>query len=205
MKKKIVGILLMTLLIATITLPTVSAQPHIDQFQDICDETYFIFDYHWQEFVPDMRILEKVDVKVCHWFSGSPDMKMTIEQPFGTVLSTKEVSTVFIPEGTAGWVTFDVPNIPLTPGTKYYIRITAPSGSEYGWCAGYGDPYPKGDSSMLPDCDDFCFKTWCYKGKTRSSVNIDNEWSNPLFQWFFQQHPQIFPILRLIIQRLGLQ
>jgi hypothetical protein len=141
---------------------------------------------------------------VAQWFGGSPDMKLTIEQPLGTVLTSKDVDAGLIPSGTAGWVTFDVPNIPLTPGNEYYIKVTAPPGSEYGWCAGYGDPYKKGDSSMLPDCDDFCFKTWGYKGKTKNSVYIENEWSNPLFQWFFQQHPYLFPVLKILLQRLGL-
>lgn len=37
-----------------------------------------------------------------------------------------------------------------------------------------------------------------------SSVTIKNQPINTPFQWFIQQHPNLFPILRLLLQRLGL-
>jgi len=191
--KKIIVFLVATLFIATVTLPTVSAQPVIDQRQEIEDEVYFISNFHWQEFVPSKEKLLKVEVKVAQWFGGSPDMVLTIEKPLGNVLTSASVSAALIPSPNAGWVEFDVPDIKLTPGQKYVIKVTAPLGSEYGWAAGYGDPYSKGDSSMLPDCDDFCFRTYAPHGKAKSSIGA------PLFlQWFFEKHPNLLPIMQIL-------
>jgi len=190
--RKIIVFLVATLFIATIALPTVSAQPVIDQKQEIEDEVYFISDFHWQQFVPSKDKLLKVEVKVAQWFGGSPDMILTIEKPLSNVLTSKSVSAASIPSPNAGWVEFDVPDIELTPGEIYYIKVTAPRGSEYGWAAGYGDPYGKGDSSMLPDCDDFCFRTYAPHGKVKSVTGI------PFLQWFFEKHPNLLPIMQII-------
>ena len=146
-----------------------------------------------------MKILKMVEVRVVQWYAGSPDLKLTVEKPLGSVLRTKEVSANFIPSGTTDWVMFDIPDIELTPGDTYVIRLTAPLGSEYGWCAGHGDPYLSGESSRLPD-DDFCFRTWANKGKSKNSINIEGKWSNPLVQWFLENHPHMLPLLRQFLR-----
>ena len=199
MSRKIIGILVVTLLAATVTLPIASAGPNLDQSQEKCDETYYISSSDWQEFIPTMKILVEVEVKVAQWYGGSPDLKLSIEQPLGTILTFKELPASAIPSPTAGWVTFDVPDVTLIPGQKYFIKLTAPLGSEYGWCAGHGDPYLSGESSRLPD-DDFCFRTWANKGKSKNSINIEGKWSNPLFQWFLENHPHMFPLLRQFLR-----
>ena len=124
MSRKIIGILVVTLLAATVTLPIVSAGPNLDQSQEKCDETYYISSSDWQEFIPTMKILVEVEVKVAQWYGGSPDLKLSIEQPLGTILTFKELPASAIPSPTAGWVTFDVPDVTLIPGQKYFIKLT---------------------------------------------------------------------------------
>ena len=75
MKTKIVGILVMTLLIAT-ALPAVgtidinnvySRTGEIkDQYQEWSDECIYIDDYEWQEFVPTLAKHTRVEVKIVH-------------------------------------------------------------------------------------------------------------------------------------------
>ena len=199
MKIKLFGIFVITLLITIATSPIVSAVPILDQRQEKCDGEKFIPNLAWQEFIPTMKLLREVEVKVTHWYGGSPNLKLSIEQPLGTVLTFKELPVSDIPSGTSGWVNFDVPDYTLTPGQKYYITLTYPPGGEYGWCAGNGDPYVSGESSGPAD-EDFCFRTWANKGKSKNSINIEGEWSNPLFQWFLENHPHLFPLLRQLLR-----
>jgi hypothetical protein len=202
MKKKIVGILVCTLLITTVTLPIVSADPQIDQSQEKHDAEVYIPDFHWQEFVPEKVILNSVEVKVAQLFEDSPDLELTIERPLGNVLRWKEVPASEIPSFFSDWIMFDIPDIELTLGGTYVIRLTAPAGSEYTWGAGNGDPYPKEISTMHPD--DFCFRTWA-STKSRDTNEIVRDRQFPLIYWFLYQNPSLFPILRLLLQRLGLQ
>jgi hypothetical protein len=200
MKKKIVGILVMTLFIATVIFPTVSADPQIDQSQEYRFGDYPIHDFDWQEFVPEKAILTMVEVQVAQFYVGSPDLKLTIERPLGTVLRWREVPASEIPSFPPDWVMFDIPDIELTPGDTYVIRLTAPPGSEYVWSFGNGDPYPKGISTRHPD--DFCFRTWV--GTKSRDCNI-RERQFPLINWFLDQNQNLFPILRLLLLRFGLQ
>lgn len=174
--KKILGIFVMTLLIATTVLPSVSAPPTIDQSQERHDDDLFISDFEWQEFVPTMKMLKMVEVRVVQWFTGSPDLRLTVEKPLGSVLRTKEVPASLIKSPVSDWVIFDIPDIEVIPGETYYIRITAPLGSEYGWGAGNGDPYTNGMSSKHPI--DFCFRTWASNGKSKTRESSSTIHSN---------------------------
>jgi len=166
MKNKIIGILIVTLLIATAVIP-MSGENNtyisstfgevLDQHQDWSDDCVY-FEQEWQEFVPTLDNLARVDVKIAQWYSGSPDLIMTIEKPLGTVLTTKSMPATSIPSPNCDWVIFDVPDISLIPGSSYYIKLTAPIGSEYGWGIAYNNLYPKGTSSQYPA--DWCFRTY---------------------------------------------
>jgi len=171
MKKKIICIFLMMLLIAiavpavqTMNLDKIYQPTEIktevkDQYQEICDECIYIEDYEWQEFVPTMAKHTRVEVRIVHWFGGSPPLKLSIEKPLGNVLTYKELPASSIPENNCNWVSFNIPDVTLTPGQKYYIKLTAPLGSEYGWCIAYNGPYAPGTSSKAPA--DWCFRTFC--------------------------------------------
>ena len=166
MEKREICIFVCTLLITTIILPATNADNQIsselgeikDQYQEWSDECIYISDYEWQEFVPTRDNLVRVEVKIVQWYSGSPNIKLTIEKPLGNVLTHKELPASVIPSGTCDWTSFDVSNIPLTPGDSYYINITAPIGSEYGWGIAYNGLYPNGTSSQDPA--DWCFRTY---------------------------------------------
>jgi hypothetical protein len=199
MKKKKIVVLVMMLMFITAISPIISAGPILDQSQEKCDQELYFPNLAWQEFIPTMKILREVEVKVVQWFGGSPDLKLSIEQPLGTVLTFKELPVSAINSGTSTWVTFDVPDYTLTPGQKYYITLSFALGGEYGWCAGHGDPYVSGESSGAAD-DDYCFRTWANRGKSRGLNIIESEWSNPLFQLLFKNHPNLFPLLQKILR-----
>jgi hypothetical protein len=68
-------------------------------------------------------------------------------------------------------VSFDVPDISITPGEPYYITLSPPGGSEYAWCVGWNNPYQKGGSSNMPH--DWCFRTYVEESENnRPVVNI---------------------------------
>lgn len=131
----------------------------IDQSQEWCDNCRYISNYEWQEFIPTMITHVRIEVKIAQWYGGSPNLKLTIEKPLGTILSTKELPANALPSGSCDWVSFDIPNINLNPGQSYYIKLTAPLGSEYGWCLSNSNLYPSGDSSQHPG--DWCFRIYC--------------------------------------------
>jgi hypothetical protein len=143
----------------------------LDQHQDYSDECSFIDGFEWQEFIPTMDNLVRVEVKVAQWKENSPNLKLTIEKPLGTILTQKELPASGIPSGDCDWTSFDVPDIDLTPHENYYIKLTAPQGSEYGWGLAWNNLYPQGDSSRPPG--DWCFKTYAEEaGNLRPTVSI---------------------------------
>jgi len=149
-----------------------------DQNQHYDDDCVQIPDVEWQEFVPRNAKHARIDVKIVQWYGGSPNLKLSIEKPLGTVLTFKELPASEIPSESSNWVSFDVPDVYLEPGEKYYITLTAPLGSEYGWC--YGNPdilgkdrYPKGNSSRGSDYD-WCFKTY---DLSENEEKLDGEYS----------------------------
>jgi len=75
------------------------------------------------------------------------------------------------------------------------IKLIASDGAEYD---SFGESVAMvGDYALIgPADDDFCFRTWANKGKSKSSIYIEGKWSNPLFQWFLENHPHMFPLLR---------
>jgi len=177
MKMKILGILVCTLMIAATALPVVGTINHsvnnkgntsfeissmvevMDQFQENCSDCEFFANYAWQQFVPTMVMLTRVEVSVAQWFGGSPDLTLSIERPLGYTLTSKSLPVTAIPDSYCDWVSFDVPNYMLTPGNTYYIVLSYPPGGEYGWCGTYGNPYPRGESNKDPDWD-CCFRTF---------------------------------------------
>lgn len=166
MKGKIIGILIVTLLIGTVITPSILSTDFkksssfgeiLDQSQEFSDQCIYIDDYEWQEFVPTLDNLVRVELKIVQWYEDSPNIKLTIEKPLGNVLTQKELPVNALPED-CDWVSFDVPDIDLSPGTKYYIKLTAPIGSEYGWGIAWNNLYPPGESSSPPG--DWCFRTY---------------------------------------------
>lgn len=188
MKKKIIGIFVCLLLIASAVLPVagtinqgvksesktgfkISSTGEVkDQYQENCGECEFFENYAWQQFVPTISKLTRVEVCVAQWFGGSPDLKLSVENPLGTVLTSKSLPVSAIPVDDCDWVSFDVPDKTLTPGDTYYIVLSYPIGGEYGWCGDWGNPYTQGTSSKDPNWD-YCFRTFA---RTEGKIVWDN-------------------------------
>ena len=165
--KKIICVIILLLLITVIIIPTsvtinvsnISTYDEaIDQYQELSDECYFISNFEWQEFIPTQDNLVRVEVKIAQWYEGSPNLELSIERPLGTVLTSIELPASVIPAGICNWVSFNIPDISLSIGESYYIKLTAPIGSEYGWGIGWNNPYIQGESSRPPG--DWCFRTY---------------------------------------------
>ena len=181
MQRKIIGIFVCMLLMITSTFPNAKETSDdktdifgeiLDQHQEYSDECYYIDDFEWQEFVPTLDNLVRVEVKIAQWNENSLDLQLSIEKPLGNILTSLAIPASSIP-GTCNWVSFDVPDIDLTIGESYYIKLTAPQGSEYGWGIAWNDLYPQGDSSQPPG--DWCFRTYAEEaGNLCPTVSITN-------------------------------
>ena len=168
MKKKNIYLVVLMLFIATAALPLVNGLKSttilnlgevLDQHSEWSDDCIYISGDEWQEFVPTMITHTRIEVKIVQWFSSSPDLILTVEKPLGTVLTSKDMPASLIPSGTCDWVSFDIPDINLVPSVNYFIKLTAPLGSEYGWGFSANGLYPNGTSSIWPA--DWCFRTFC--------------------------------------------
>ncbi len=202
MKKKILGILVMTLLIATTTIPMASSieirkslSPGvIDQEQTDTSEVDFLENgvIHYQQFVNQGETIEQVEVHIGHYYAGSEPMTLSIQKPIGTTLTFKKLTTADIPDHVQDWCKFDLPDTALTKGDLYYIVIEFGIGSEYMWSGAHGDPYPSGASSHADPDWDYAFRTIVDKSK---SFTI-----HTLFLRFLENHPHMFPILRHVLK-----
>lgn len=212
MKKELVGIFIMMLLIIT-SVPVVgtvseeridetitnvgmaSLEELTDQYQENCGDCRFFENYAWQQFKPSKSRLLRVEVCIAQWFTGSPDLMLTIEKPLGTILTGKSLSVMEIPDSYCDWVSFDIPDINLETGELYYIVLQYPMGGEYSWCCANGNPYPAGVSSIGSDWD-WCFRTIAEKTRSRTYDNLEDF---PILTLFLQKLLKFFPIFELIL------
>jgi hypothetical protein len=198
MKKKIVGIFVCMLMIAATT-TIVSSKENmmpsvVDQQQPATPELYWL-EYgvdNWQQFKNKGNILETVDLHVGCYFSGSPDITLSIKETLsGTALTQVTYKATDLPDNFQAWFTFDVPDVKLKGNTVYYICLRFDIGSEYAWSGSHNDPYTLGVSSH-PDADwDFAFKTNVDKVEKKQSYT-------PCL-YFLENHPHLFPILRYLL------
>ncbi|MCJ7571238.1 MAG: hypothetical protein MUO82_05110 [Candidatus Thermoplasmatota archaeon] len=164
--KKIIGILICMLLIAT-TLPTfglVEAVPNqnintfmldeLDQQSTKIDKPYEIGPSDRelaQSFTPTLPTLTKVMLRLKS--TGSADFYyyyVDIKSSYvGSALTSAHINRDTLVTGT-GLYEFDFPDISVTPGIKYYIIVRGVSSSsdlsKVYWWYGYPDPYTGGDA-----------------------------------------------------------
>ena len=202
MKRKIVGILITMLLIATVVLPvssgmkaskTVTLGPTVlDQEQKDGSLCVWITGKNWQEFTPTYTVHKKIEAKIGQGYEGSPDLEISIEKPLGTKIDGKTIylKATDIPSG-SDWVPIVLDDMELTKGQKYYIVLNAPSGSEYSWCGSNTNPYAGGASSEGPGFD-FCFRTFA---EDRTVKNIPN----PIMKLFSENFPFLFRIVQQLL------
>ena len=165
MKIKIVGILICTLvIIAGFSAGNITLSEVKDQYQETTTDQVWLISSTpiWQEFVPTKNNIVRVEVKVMQGYGGSPPLTLEIHKPYGTSLASKDVPVGDIPT-TPGWVSFDIPDIPVNPGEKYYIGVVYKGSGEYAACGATGNPYTKGESDRGPMWD-WCFRTFADEG-----------------------------------------
>ena len=198
MKKKILGIFVMTLLIAVAMLPVVAGV--VDQQQPNTSQKEWLSASipHWQQFVPQVSKLKEVELHIGNWFTGSEPITLSIEETVGGApLTSVTEQAVNLPYNTQDWFTFNVPDVSLTIGKLCHIVLRFDPGSEYAWSGDVGDPYPTGGSNHPNPDWDYAFRTHVTKSRPRTV--------NTPFLSFLQNHPNLFPILqRLLPLRFGL-
>jgi hypothetical protein len=213
MKAKIICILVMTLLITSV-LPVVgigNKDIELDQYSTE-DNPFFEFPVQQnydvaQSFIPTMKKLTSVVLKIEK--VGDPGgFSVSIRKNlYDNDLTKVSKLQSEIPAGTS-WVEFNFEDIMVTNGETYYIVCSSEGGviiNYYLWRGSSNNPYLNGHGWLYDilmgvwneraDVD-FCFKTYADKSQSRT-INTT------LFYWL-QNHLNLFPILRLLIQRIEL-
>ncbi len=109
------------------------------------------------------------------------------------------------------WHVFDFPDIDVVPGNTYYIvwyPVAFDGDNTFVWGFAKNNRYPDGYAwkgfcvkweelviSGYPD-PDFCFKTYYAKSKSKSII------INSFIPFFLECHLNLFPMLKILIQRL---
>ena len=130
----------------------------VDQSQEIDEEMRWLVGgvYYWQEFVPSMSWLVRVECKLFNGHPDSPPFNIELLDPDDNVMGS--FATLAIPLNSPGWVTASYgQTVDLVPGEKYKIRCWFEPGGEYAWCGADGDPYLSGDSDVGQGWD------WCFR------------------------------------------
>jgi hypothetical protein len=205
MKRKILGIVMCTLMIATAALPVIGTSDGeietapilsvVDQQQPNTPEMHWLIalpTQNWQQFKNMGKTLEKVELHVGCYASGSAPITLEIKETLtGTPITQVTYNAAALPLNMQAWFTFDVPDARLVQNKMYYMVLTFDPGSEYAWSGSHNNPYPDGNSSH-PDADwDYAFRTIVDKSK---SLGL-----NMLFLHFFENHPYLFPLLRHLL------
>ncbi|UCB58722.1 MAG: PKD domain-containing protein [Thermoplasmatales archaeon] len=159
-----------------------------------------------QSFIPSKNTITMVQLYMNR--IGNP-VKLTIsirDELENMDLTSIVITPDMVPE-TSRWIECDFPDINVIPGETYYIvwdPIAFDMDNTFLWGYGSNDPYPNGCAwrgprwtelviEGYPD-PDFCFKTYHPKSKNKViELSLHN---------FLQQHPNLFPILRQLLQKL---
>lgn len=184
MKKKIFGILVMTLLIITTLFPVALSVEDLDQEQTEYGYNFAMFSSRWgaQSFKPTLSVLTKLELLIGKQGSFSSDIVVSIRSdPSGPDLSvvTKAASEI---SSAYSWVEFDIPDLDVTTDDTYYIVVRNGGGGAtkyYKWGFGSNTPYINGKMSYSSNAGstwkeysqyDFCFKTYGDSGGTPTPV-----------------------------------
>jgi hypothetical protein len=135
-----------------------------DQRQQYVDDFINISGGEWQEFMTRNSKLSRVEVFIQKWTDLDTSLELSIQKPFGNVISSYEISSDLVSDDKHSWVSFDITDVELEIGEKYYIVLSTPVENSFSWCFGERNPlgidrYIYGNSS-LGDGFDWCFKTY---------------------------------------------
>ena len=217
MNRKIVGILVVTLLISCILPNVVGFEKNklvykADQSQEDHDDASSIYGGGLaQKFIPTLPKLSKVQVllnksggdQTCDkYYLAIKDAFTSEPLILAYIYGSAIVST------TPVWYDFDFPDIDVEKGSTYIIHVYGidclPSRTRVRWCYtdydsyGYGRAYEDHDAdgtfTWLNDKEcDFAFITY---GEDKKSK--DNTFDTPFIS-FLENHPHIFPLLRQLL------
>ena len=156
---------------------TEKIEPGVDQYQTETTTgmiacSYFIWA---QSFKPSKDLLTKVELKLGRLGDITTDLKVTIRgNKDGGDLTAVKIPYNRIPSNSWEWISFNFPDINVTPGETYYILLSTDGGDNienfYSWAGSINpDSYPNGDvwiqwsSGKWEIWDppiDSCFKTF---------------------------------------------
>jgi hypothetical protein len=233
MKKIIIGILVMMLLITTTLLAvgtknikidsnnldkTIDLIPilqnGVDQEQTSqCGRGFFIKPTQWlaQGFKPTVTKLTAVQLYIFKHDNPPVNIQITVsirDSLEGNDLTVISVNADQIED--YKWVSFDFPDIEVTPEQQYYIICRSDGGEGedcYCWFYENDNPYTRGDGWMSFDDGlsweilsgtqtndaDFCFKTWYTESKNKRYINSP-------FQNFLKNYPILFQLLQQLLR-----
>lgn len=178
MNRKIIGILIVTLLISVVIYPSINSfnmeDDQVDQEQAECEAMLGGWPVNnlAQSFKPTLNILTRIEFYVER--TGMPDpTKIMIRKnsPYsGAYLSDLTVDSFDIPNNEGIWFEFDIPDIYVEPEETYFIVLSS-SGEidnrlKTGEC--WGNPYERGEKwesfgtwNLMENCD-CTFRTYGY-------------------------------------------
>ena len=156
---------------------TEQIEPGVDQYQTETTTgmvacSYFIWA---QSFKPSKDLLTEVELKLGRLGSITTELKVTIRKnKDGEDLTVISIPYSRIPSYSWEWVSFNFPDITITPGETYYILLSTDGGDNienfYSWAGSENpDSYPNGDVwiqwssgqwEMWNPPIDSCFKTF---------------------------------------------
>jgi len=232
MNRKIIGIFVVTLMIGT-ALPALGTmnrsidstcinknidfQPYqqngVDQEQTSqCGSGYNIVPSQWlaQGFKPSVAKLTAVQLYIFKHDSPPDGILITV-----SIRDSLDGSDLTVISANADqiedykWVSFDFPDIDVTPENTYYIVCRSNGGGGdnfYCWFYENDNPYNRGDGWFSNDAGlswakpsgseindiDFCFKSWYTESKNKPYINTP-------FLNFLENHPHMFPLLRQLL------
>ena len=120
-----------------------------------------------QSFAPSLSKITKVELYIMKQGSPSSLIFSIRESLTGANIVTVNKQASEIPSSLS-WITFDFPDINVTPGNTYYIVLETSGGSSsncYKWGYGSSNPYANGYAFIYKKTwrslkDDMCFKTY---------------------------------------------
>ena len=192
--KKVTNVLII-LVIAILFLPAMfsaSINDELDQEQTEYDAATCLHGdmLFAQSFTPEVDTLTNVDVLMNKMGDLFGDSVLSIRESlssFDLTLVTKESTEI---SSEMSWISFDIPDIDVTPGDSYYIILTPDPDSDGGeqryltWGFTWDDSYPEGsaywqyqgswnEGAPSHRTADYAFKTYGITDDSEEEVDID--------------------------------
>ena len=137
----------------------------------------------WQEFFPQGNKVCSVEVVIRKDGNPGADVFLFIENAVGTTLWSTMIPESSIPNST-NWVRADVPDINVTPGGSYKLKVwsngTHAAGNGYYWMCSTSDVYPGSSSVGNGTVNDFEFRTY---QNSQCACDLNHDGSCDMQDW----------------------